>query len=211
LRILAIADVHGTEEAKDVVNDQIKEHAPDLVLVCGDITQFGPPEWAKRFLDNITQRSFALPGNCDPKEVVAAIEKSKATLIHGKKEEFNGQIFVGLGGSNPTPFGTPFEFSEDEIYTVLDDVMVEDAVLAVHAPALGHLDKTGSRSGLGSRAILDIVKKYSPKLVVSAHIHEARGVENEGKTTFVNPGPASMGNAAVIDINGVIHVELIGL
>ena len=211
MRILAIADVHGTEEVKDVVNDQINEHAPDLVLVCGDITQFGPAEWAKKFLNSISQRTFALPGNCDPHEVVNAIDQSKATLLHGKKEDLNGIIFVGLGGSNPTPFGTPFESSEDEIYTTLDNLMVENAVLAVHAPALGHLDKTSSRSGLGSKAISDIVKKYSPRLVVSAHIHEARGVEKDDETTYVNPGPASMGYAAVIDINGVINADLIGI
>ena len=211
MRILAIADIHGTEEVKDIVNDHINDHAPDLVLVCGDITQFGPAEWAKRFLDGLTQKTFAIPGNCDPYEVVNAIDQSKATLLHGKKEELDGQIFVGLGGSNPTPFGTPFESSEDEMYTILDNLMVKNAVLAVHAPAMGHLDKTSVRSGLGSKAILDIVTKYSPKLVVSAHIHEARGVEKDGETIYVNPGPASMGFAAIIDINAIIKVELIGI
>jgi Icc-related predicted phosphoesterase len=211
MRILAIADVHGTEESKDVVNDQVKEHAPDLVLVCGDITQFGPANWAEVFLDSISQKTFALPGNCDPESVVNAIDRSKATLLHGKKMEFENHVLVGMGGSNSTPFGTPFEFSEDEIFTTLDDIMVENAILAVHAPAKGHLDKTSSRADLGSRAILDIVRKYSPRLVVSAHIHEARGVEKDDKTTFVNPGPASVGNAAIIDINALINVELIGL
>ena len=87
--------------------------------------------------------------------------------------------------------------------------MEENVILAVHAPARGQLDKTSSRDDLGSRAISDIVKKYSPKLVVSAHIHEARGFESDGKTIFVNPGPASNGYAAVIDLNAVINVELI--
>jgi Icc-related predicted phosphoesterase len=87
--------------------------------------------------------------------------------------------------------------------------MIENAVLAVHAPPKGHLDKTSSRSDLGSRAITDIVKKYSPKLVVSAHIHESRGVEKENNTTYVNPGPASKGYAAIIDINEDVVIDLI--
>lgn len=209
MRILAVADVHGTEDAIRIVNEQIKKHSPDLVLVCGDISQFGPPSWAKHFLDSLEHNIFAIPGNCDPEGVVSAISESKATLLHGNKQEFKGFTFVGLGGSNPTPFGTPFEFSEDEIFSSLDRIMEENAILVVHAPALGHLDKTSSVNDLGSLAISDIVKKYSPKLVISAHIHEARGFEIDGDTTFVNPGPASKGYAAVIDLNAIIKVELI--
>jgi putative phosphoesterase len=209
MRILAIADVHGAEGSIRIVNEQIKKYSPDLVLVCGDITQFGPPSWAKKFLDSIEHDTFAIPGNCDPEEVVSAISESKAILLHGKKEEFKGFHFVGLGGSNPTPFGTPFEYTEDEIFTSLDNIMEENVILAIHAPARGHLDKTSSRDDLGSKAISDIVKKYSPKLVISAHIHEARGFESDDNTTFVNPGPASKGYAAVIDLNAVIKIELI--
>jgi Icc-related predicted phosphoesterase len=209
MRILAVADIHGTENAIETINNQIKKYSPDLVLVCGDITQFGPPSWAVKFLNSIESDTFAIPGNCDPEGVASAISESKAILLHGKKQEFKGFTFVGLGGSNPTPFGTPFEFSEDDIFTSLDNIMEENVILAVHAPAMGHLDTTSSRSDLGSRAIADIVKKYSPKLVVSAHIHEARGVETEGNTTFVNPGPASKQNAAVIDLNAIIKVDLI--
>lgn len=209
MRILAIADVHGTESAIGTVNDQIRTHEPDLILVCGDITQFGPPKWALKFLDSMPITTLALPGNCDPEGVIEAIENSKAISLHGNKREIQGMTFVGFGGSNTTPFVTPFEFTEDEIFSALDDIMMEDVVLAVHAPPRGHVDRTSSKSDLGSRAIADIVEKYSPKLVVSAHIHESRGVEKNDRTVFVNPGPASKGYAAIIDINDDINVELI--
>ena len=153
--------------------------------------------------------TLAFPGNCDPDGVIAAIEGSKAILLHGKKKEVQGITFVGFGGSNTTPFGTPMEFSEDEIFSALDDIMMGGVVLAVHAPPKGHVDRTSSKSDLGSRAIADIVEKYSPKLVVSAHIHESRGVEKDDRTVFVNPGPASRGYAAIIDINDDVNVELI--
>jgi Icc-related predicted phosphoesterase len=209
MRILAIGDVHGSESVKAVVNRQIEEHEPDLVLVCGDITQFGPPQWAKKFLESIHIETLAIPGNCDPEEVIDVIEKSKAILLHKKKVEIHGNTFIGFGGSNPTPFGTLLEFTEDEIFSDLDGIMSHGVVLAVHAPPKGHLDGTSSNRDLGSRAIADIVKKYSPRLVISAHIHEARGVEMEGDTTFVNPGPASRGYAAIIDIDESVEVKLI--
>jgi Icc-related predicted phosphoesterase len=142
--------------------------------------------------------------------VLEAIEDSQAISLHEKKVEFGGYTFVGLGGSNATPFNTPFELTEDEIYSTLNDLMVDGALLMVHAPSKGHLDKTATSVDLGSQAIADIVSKYSSPLVISAHIHEARGVEREGNTTYVNPGPASRGYAAVIDLNDEIKVDLIG-
>jgi Icc-related predicted phosphoesterase len=209
MNILAVADVHGTASVSSTISEQIERTAADLVLVCGDITQFGPPPWAANFLDSIPIKTLAIPGNCDPHEVIATIEESKAIPLHGKKHMIDDVTFCGFGGSNPTPFGTLLEFTEDEIFSGLDDIMETGCVLAVHAPARGHLDTTPSTSDLGSKAISDIVKKYSPKLVISAHIHEARGVERDDHTTFINPGPASKGYAALIKLRDHIVVELI--
>ncbi|UCF08910.1 MAG: hypothetical protein JSW28_04265 [Thermoplasmata archaeon] len=79
-----------------------------------------------------------------------------------------------------------------------------------HAPAQGHLDSTATLEKLGSQAVSWIVSEFKPPLVISGHIHEARGVEKEGATTYVNPGPASQGYAAIIDVEGKeVKVELI--
>lgn len=209
MRILAIADVHGSKEVRKRIDSWIKEYIPNAVIVCGDITQFGPPVWAQNFLNSIPLKTLAVPGNCDPRGVIAAIEDSQAIPLHAKRVELEDYTFVGLGGSNTTPFATPFELSEAEIYDSLNEIMVEKAVLVVHAPPRGHLDRTATRKDLGSESIAKIVLKFSPILVVSAHIHEARGVEREGGTTFVNPGPVSNGYAAVIDLNDEVKVELI--
>jgi Icc-related predicted phosphoesterase len=209
MRILVIADIHGAKEARKRVNSQIQRYKPNVVIVCGDITQFGPPEWALDFLNGISLKTLALPGNLDPIGVIDVIEDSQAIPLHAKKVELGDYIFVGLGGSNPTPFSTPFELSEDEIYGTLKRIMIKGAVLVVHAPAKGHLDKTSQMTNLGSESITKIVSEFSPPLVISAHIHEARGIEMEGETTYVNPGPASQGYAAVIDLNDEVKVELI--
>jgi Icc-related predicted phosphoesterase len=209
MRILAIADVHGSKEAKNIVNSQIQKYTPNLVIVCGDITQFGPPHWAVDFLNGISLKTFAIPGNCDPKEVLEAIEESAAVPLHATRVEFDGYTFVGLGGSNRTPLGTPFELTDEEIHETLKKVMTKGAILVSHAPAKGHLDSTPVIDNLGSQAISWIISEFSPPLVISAHIHEARGVEREEGTVYVNPGPASQGYAAVIDLNGEIKVELI--
>lgn len=210
MRILAIADVHGSVSARKDVQIWIAEHTPNIVVVAGDITQFGPPEWAEDFLNSISLKTLAVPGNCDPKGVLEAIENSPAIPLHGQKVEAEGYTFVGLGGSNSTPFNTPFELSEEEIYETLKNIMVEKAVLVTHSPARGHLDSTATAEKLGSQAVSWIVSEFKPLLVISAHIHEARGVEQEGGTTYVNPGPASQGYGAIIDLDGEeVKVELI--
>jgi Icc-related predicted phosphoesterase len=209
LTILAITDIHGSEKAMVGVRKLIRTHKPDLLVVCGDITNFGPPGLAKEFLDSIDIPTFAIPGNCDPPEVIRAIEESKAETLHRREVDYKGENFVGLGGSPRTPYGTPTEFSEERIFEFLDDIMVEGGILVTHAPCWGKNDKARG-THLGSNAILNIVEKYKPKLAISGHIHEARGVVEEGGTTFVNPGPANHGYSALIKLRGKkIKVELL--
>jgi Icc-related predicted phosphoesterase len=210
MKILVIADVHGSAAVRKNVQSWVAEHTPNIVVVAGDITQFGPSEWAEDFLKGIPLKTLAIPGNCDPREVLEAIENSPAIPLHGKRVDIEGYTFVGLGGSSPTPFGTPFELSEGEIHETLKEIMVEKAVLVSHTPARGHLDSTATAEKLGSQAVSWIANEFKPILVISAHIHEARGVEQDGETTYVNPGPASQGYGAIIDLDGgEVKVELI--
>ena len=140
---------------------------------------------------------------------MAAIEK-KAILMHKKKIKIGGISFIGLGGSNPTIFDTPFELSEDEITASLEPLMEERAVLVLHAPPLGINDMIPTGAHVGSTAIKNIVEKYHPLLVLSGHIHEARGNVEENGTIFINPGPAMRGCYALIEMdNGHVKAALL--
>jgi len=201
MRILAITDIHGSESVKYAVREWLDMFKPEIVTISGDITNFGPPSWARKFLDAIPLPKFAVPGNCDPPNVIEEIKKSKAKCLHFSREKYKDFEFVGLGGSISTPFGTPFELEEEEIYNELKKVIVPRAIIVSHTPAKGHLDSIPSRgSGLGSVSLLRIVKEYQPILFISGHIHESVGVERDGKTVFVNPGPAKNNMCAIIDI-----------
>ena len=50
MKILAVADIHGAQYRLNLVLKNIEIYSPDLVVICGDITQFGPGELAKNFL-----------------------------------------------------------------------------------------------------------------------------------------------------------------
>lgn len=210
MRLLVVADIHGKQSALQGIIEKIAEYAPDIVIVCGDITDFGKPQgWVRTVLESIPVKTLAIPGNCDPSNLHNEIEQTKAENLHGKKVDVDGYRFVGLGGSHPPIHGPMFLIPEDEIFSTLDALMERGVILVVHAPAKGHLDAVSGGLHTGSVSIARIVEKYEPRLVLSGHIHEARGVEKDENTVFVNPGPAFLGYAAVVDIGGGIKVDLI--
>ncbi|MFQ6012744.1 MAG: metallophosphoesterase [Thermoplasmata archaeon] len=206
MRILQMSDLHASEAALERSRWALREFAPHLFLVTGDITNFGPLDYVRRLFEDVPIPSYAIPGNCDPRETVPLLEDLGVNL-HGKRTEVRGHPLIGLGGSSPTPFHTPFELSEEEIRAALEPLMVEGSILATHSPPYGHVDTLAGRH-LGSRSLRTLVERYPPRLVLCGHIHEARGVET-GATTYVNPGPARNGHAALVDLGEEVRVRLL--
>lgn len=199
MKILVFTDIHSSERAIDIASKDIEDYKPDLLIICGDITNFGPESFAEKFLDFISIKTLAVPGNCDPPEVLRVLEDRNVSL-HGKTVEIGGFVFAGLGGSNITPFNSFTEFTEDYIFTALDKVMVENAILVTHVPTKGFLDGPSPSEHYGSEAVAKIVDKYRPRVAISGHIHEAGGVRRDKGTLFFNPGPAMRGNRAILDL-----------
>ncbi len=199
MRILMATDIHGSRPALDLIPAAIRDHAPDVFLACGDITHFGkPPSFAQDLLRRVSVTTLAVPGNCDPPALLDVLEDLGVNL-HMKKTRVQGHTIAGLGGANPTPFGTPFEIPEDEIWRGLDAVMEPGAILASHPPPHGHLDVVPDAGHVGSRSVARIVEKYRPVAVLCGHVHEAAGIV-EGEVTMINPGPAKDGRLGLVDI-----------
>lgn len=213
MRFLVLSDVHSSNRTIAWANRLAREHGADAFIVLGDIVNFSPADWAEEFLKSLDLPAYAVPGNCDPPAVVGYIERA-ATSLHQRKAEVGGKTFIGLGGSNPTIFDTPFELEEDAIAEKLGPLMEEGAVMVLHCPPYGILDKVRGGKSVGSTAILDLVKRYRPRVVLSGHIHEDRGVLENNGTLFMNPGAAKDGFSALLDIGdeirGVLLDQVIG-
>jgi Icc-related predicted phosphoesterase len=209
-RVLLLADFHGQYGKLD----SFLALEPDLVIISGDITQFGPSEDAVEVLSRIDVPCFAIPGNCDPEDLVDSLEESDAVCLHGITFTLGKITLTGIGGSNPTPFGTPCELSEEEIGALLEGAterMEKNThnILVCHAPPHGTLDRIGD-ARVGSTALRKQMKRFD--LVCCAHIHEAKGVMEEDGVKVVNPGPASEGHCALItlgDESRDIRIELL--
>ncbi len=195
MKILCIADIHGNAKKAFEIKESI-----DLILVAGDITNFGGRKKAEEVIETLKRISsniFAVPGNCDYKEVLDFLEESKISL-HGKGVKINEIGIFGVGGSNKTPFATPFELSENEIAKLLESGYgsikeCKIKILLSHAPAFGILDKTSSGVHAGSKAVKRFLDKNKVDYVVCGHIHEAAGIAKVKETIFINPGKFSHG------------------
>ena len=199
MKILAIADIHGSWEVLYTIEELEGLYDFDLIMIAGDITNFGPGEFALEFLNSINKPTMAVPGNCDPPEVIDAIEKSRAINLHDKFYEFSGYRFAGLGGTNGKGFTMGITFREEYAYSFFRNC--KGCIFLTHQPPFGIVDDVGGGKHIGSRGIRDGIFEAHAKLVVSGHVHEARGYEIINSTIFVNPGPAKIGYAALIDLD----------
>ncbi|MGA9087132.1 MAG: metallophosphoesterase family protein [Methanoregula sp.] len=208
--VLLIADLHGQFGKID----SFLELNPEAVFIAGDITNMGPVDTVDDVLSRIDVPCFAVPGNCDPREILDTLEHSDAVCLHGAQINLGTMTIVGIGGSNPTPFNTPFELTDKQIDDLLHQGMAKmertvHNVLVTHAPPFDTLDLINGEH-VGSQSIRRHIKDFD--LVCCAHIHEQRGVKEIDGVKIVNPGPAMDGYCAMLHFGNEakdIKIELL--
>ncbi|MBU4374720.1 MAG: metallophosphoesterase family protein [Euryarchaeota archaeon] len=206
MKLLALSDFHGDYSHVESILDRAGDF--DAVLIAGDITNFGPDELALELLAMFDEPVLAIPGNCDNPSLLKILDENTINL-HNSSHTLQGLTFVGIGGSNPTPFNTPFELSEKKIGEYVDTLLSRlnrRTILLSHAPPLNTTDRV-PRGNVGSKALARFLGRLD--LIVCGHIHEARGTVCVKGTCVVNPGAASKGQGALITIKDCISTEFI--
>ncbi len=197
MKILTISDIHGKSNPN--LDKYLENNDIDLVLVSGDLTDFGPLDFVPEFIDNIASKDvdvICIPGNCDPEGICNAINDTESVCIHNNLVAYEDVILFGFGGSNPTPFDTPGEFQDPDLYDALKELFAEfdfvykdDAkvikILLTHAPPFDtEVDKIPDGNHVGS-----------------GHVHEAIGEDKIGDTIIFNPGTLEENHAILIDVD----------
>lgn len=149
---------------------------------------------------------FMTAGNDDLLAVDSVIDNSSTFVNPDLKKVFVKEYeMISLSWSNPTPWDTSRECSEEELEEKIEGMasQVEDmntAIFNFHIPPYDTLldqapklsDKlvpsTDETIPAGSKAVLDAIKKYQPMLGLHGHIHESRGIVKIGQTICLNPG-----------------------
>lgn len=204
MRMVAVTDIHGRTGPVHTLVEKLGEESFDVLLIAGDITNFSGAETARKVLEpllSIGKPVLAVHGNCDGRDVPAFLERL-GIGIHGKRVEVSGVGFVGVGGSNVTPFNTIWELSEEEIEDILENNYREGDVILSHVPPRDtKADRVHAGLHVGSSALRRFIEREELPLVVTGHIHEARSVDRLGPTVIVNPGPLFRNYYAIVDFD----------
>jgi hypothetical protein len=179
VRILHISDVHCADH---MLEPLLRGEEYDVLVVSGDLECTST---ARLLATTSRAPVLAVTGNLDTWRVRDELERL-GMLLDGRTARLLGYVFAGVGG---------LETEED-----LDNVdRTLFHILVSHHPPMGILDKGYYGRG-GLARIRRLIEEKKPLLHMFGHIHEARGVEEQGNTVFVNPGPLRDGYYAVVRI-----------
>lgn len=217
MKIIAVGDVHMTPERIRHIDGAA---LADLIIVNGDLTNYGSIREAKLVLEEILAINpsvLAQFGNLDQPEVNDYLEELGLNL-HNQARLVNQRLcLIGIGGSNPTPFKTPSEFTETELASFARNGFEQaeeylrltapagkarvPLVLVSHTPpARTSVDRLTNGAHAGSEAIRACIETRQPELCIVGHIHEARGTDRIGTTRIINPGMVKQGGWVEISI-----------
>lgn len=188
-RALIFSDIHSNATALE----KLMQIEADAYFAAGDLVNWGRGlDKMGEILKRRAEKMYVLPGNHESANQIEHLcERFGFTNFHEKTMEMGGMHIAGLGYSNPTPFDTPGEYSEEEIAERLAKFAgLKPLVLICHAPPLNTpLDRIREGSHAGSRAVREFIEKQQPEYFFCGHIHEAEGgVVQMGSTVARNVG-----------------------
>ena len=169
---------------------------------------------------------YIMGGNDDPPAVLTVLRDSSTVVDPDERvvRLDDHSEMISLGWSNPTPWHTPRECSEEELGQRIDALMAqvsqpETSVMNLHvppyasglddAPELDASLKVQTSLGqtrfkpVGSTAVRAAIERYQPLLGLHGHVHEAHAISKIGRTVCINPG-SDFGE-------GVLHGALVTL
>ena len=150
-------------------------------------------------------------GNDDP-FFIDEVLRSSSTIIDPESMvvDIDGvHEMLGCAFTNPTPWKTPKELTEEALYEKLTALVHKvsnpsHCIFNIHAPphasGLDTCQQVGegfkpvfvhgqpSMTSCGSTAVRRVVEEFQPLLGLHGHIHESRGAASIGRTLCLNPG-----------------------
>jgi Icc-related predicted phosphoesterase len=114
---------------------------------------------------------------------------------------------VSSGWTNPTPWHTYREESEDELKVRFEAMILQvkdirNCIFNLHAPPYGSTLDEAPKLGkdmrpkyagnmlvpVGSKSVRAVIDQHQPLLGLHGHIHESKGATRLGRTLCINPG-----------------------
>ncbi len=193
MKILAASDLHSDIKAAQKLADKAKKNKVDLVLLGGDIVEYGTD--GKGLIGPFKKAGIEVlmvHGNHDqPVDLDFLSEKYEEGVynLHSYYKEFKDFVVMGLGGTN---FGFFGGVNDSDLLTKFKNKMKKSkkkSILLTHEPPFDtKLDNLGWTKA-GSRVLRGFIEAYNPDIVLCGHIHETFGLTDFiGKTKIINTG-----------------------
>jgi Icc-related predicted phosphoesterase len=189
MKLLIFSDIHSDARALE----RLMGIDADYYFCAGDLVN-----WARgldvmgEILKKRAGRMYVLPGNHETSAQIGEFcQRFGFQDFHQKQIEIGGFHVAGFGYSNPTPFDTPGEYSEDEIEQRLHIFDGLKPMIAIcHTPPFGTmLDRITNLKHGGSKSIREFLQREKPRYFFCGHIHEAAGAQEKlGETSAMNVG-----------------------
>lgn len=211
MRLYAVADIHGRSDRMAAIENNLKTHRPDVLIVAGDITSFTRVLPVISALGDLLLPVLAVRGNTDLKRVECRFaQKGNLVFLNNRDVMLQGVHFVGVSGTIPVPFRSRIAFREAFIWKKLTPLMTPATVLVAHPPPWGCRDRVAGKFHAGSKSLARFIRDCRPAVVICGHIHEDAGISCTGNTLIVNCAMGSTCDGAVIDMhNGRITAEIL--
>jgi len=202
MRILAAGDIHGDTGLASKLAELAKKENVDLVILCGDITQF--EQSTENLIGHFAKQKkkvLLIPGN---HETIATAdflaELYGMKNIHGYSVKYQDVGIFGAGGS--TVVGPNCIIGEDEMLELLKQGFerikyLPTKIMVTHEHPKGSKMEKFTQFFPGSVAIRKAVDQFQPDILLCSHVHEAEGIEEKiGRTRVINVGKSGK----IIDI-----------
>ncbi len=187
-KILAVGDIHGDTGLVKKLAQRAKKENVDLVILAGDMT----------FVENSTKNLIGpfvkakkqvllIPGNHESFATADFLAQMYPGTknIHGYSFQKGNLGIFGAGGGNVINI-TP----DKEIFNALQrgHKNIKDMEKKIMVTHMHHKGSKAEFSGFpGSKAVKKAIKEFHPDILISAHIHEAGGLQEKiGKTEVIN-------------------------
>ena len=189
-KILAIGDIHGGTGLVKKLAEKAQKENVDIVILAGDITfaEMSVKDLVGPFA-KVKKDILLIPGNHESFSTInflAEMYKPYAKNLHGYSFRKGN---LGIFGAGSADIGL-HQIPDSEIFSLLkkghkDIEKIKKKIMITHMHPLG--SKAEMFGFRGSKAITKAVYEFQPDILITAHMHEASGLEeNFGKTKVIN-------------------------
>jgi len=187
LKILAAGDLHGSSDIARKLAEKARRNKVDLVLLLGDIHGIFESKNLIAPFKKMNQKVLFVPGNWDTTLDTNLLKEIYGIRnIDGYYAVYKNVGILGLG-SPDFQLNLDEEKAFEKLKKNFEKMKTEKKILIAHMHARGTKSEF---SGIkGSVALRKAIDEFQPDLFLSAHIHEAEGIEEKiGKTKVINVG-----------------------